>query len=59
MVFACDVLCSIAVYQGEKPGYFKRKHSFQECVSILEPHHILLNINAYSIAHNVIQEVIS
>ena len=47
MVFTCNVLGSAAVYQGEKPGYFKRKHSFNECISGLGPHHILLNINAY------------
>ena len=57
MVLTCDVLDSVAVYQGEKPVYFKRKHSFQESISVLEPHHILLNINAYGFAYKVIQEI--
>ena len=35
MVFTCDVLGSVAVCQGEKPGYFKRQHSSQECISVL------------------------
>ena len=54
MMYTCDVLGSVAVYQGEKPGYFKLFKS------VLGPHHILLNTNAYSFVHKlkVIQEII-
>ena len=33
--------------------------SFQKCISILKPHHILFNISTYSFAYNMTQKIIS